>query len=121
MSFAPDPVLLHVGFIKTATTFLQQQVFTGSDGGLELAAGKRTRAQMVEEILLGDDYSFDAQAVRARLEIFASEVRSRGNLPVWSEEMLLGNPPSRRYDGFANARKLHQVYPVGIFESYPYR
>ncbi len=106
-----DPVLLHVGYIKTATTFLQNQVFAGPDEGLELAAGPQTRAQMVQEILLGDDYAFDAEATRTRLEALAADVRARGNLPVWSEEMLLGNPPARRYDGFANARKLQMVYP----------
>lgn len=106
-----DPVLLHVGYIKTATTFLQNQVFAGPEEGLELAAGPQTRAQMVQEILLGDDYAFDADATRARLEALAAPVRARGNLPVWSEEMLLGNPPVRRYDGFANARKLKQAYP----------
>lgn len=107
----PLPVLLHVGLIKTATTFLQTQVFDAPDEGLELAAGRHTRAELVETILLGDDFAFDAEAARSRLEGHAEEVRARGNLPVWSEEMLLGNPPSRRYDGFANARKLKAVYP----------
>lgn len=45
------------------------------------------------------------------MENLASAVRRRGRLPVWSEEMLLGNPPSRRYDGFTNARKAHAVFP----------
>lgn len=106
-----EPVLLHVGYIKTATTFLQNQVFAGPGEGLELAVGKETRGHLVQEILLADDYDFDGAAARAWLESLAAPVRARGNLPVWSEEMLLGNPPSRRYDGFANARKLQATYP----------
>lgn len=107
----PDPVLLHVGYIKTATTFLQNQVFTDPAAGLELAAGKQTRSHLVQEIVLSDDYAFDPDATRNRLEHHAREVRARGSFPIWSEEMLLGNPPAQRYDGFANARKLHLVYP----------
>lgn len=111
MAALHDPVLLHVGYIKTATTFLQNQVFDAPDRGLELAAGRKTRAHLVQEIILADDYAFDADATRARLEAQAAGARARAALPVWSEEMLLGNPPARRYDGFANARKLHAVYP----------
>ena len=33
------PVLLHVGYAKTATTFLQKRIFSGTNGDLELAAG----------------------------------------------------------------------------------
>lgn len=103
--------LVHVGYVKTATTFLQRMVFSGVNGDFELAAGAATRGQIVHNILLADDYSFDAEKVRNRMEAFAAPVRARGKLPVWSEEMLLGNPPSPRYDGFSNARKIHAVYP----------
>lgn len=103
--------LLHVGYIKTATTFLQNTVFKGDGGDLELAAGRRTREQLVENVLLADDYDFDPALIRATLDAVSAPVRARGRLPVWSEEMLLGNPASRRYDGFANARKLRAVFP----------
>ena len=111
MAVAHDPVLLHVGYVKTGTTFLQQVVFSGVIGDIELAAGPETRRHTVHNILLADDYSFDPTVIRARMEAYASRVRQRGKLPVWSEEMLLGNPPSSRYDGFANARKAHAIYP----------
>ncbi|GAB2516293.1 hypothetical protein [Microbulbifer agarilyticus] len=106
-----DSVLVHVGYIKTATTFLQNQVFSGEAGGLALAAGPHTRAQLVQNILLADDFSFDPEETREQLEQFAAPLRAQGKYPVWSEEMLLGNPPSPRYDGMQNARKLQQVYP----------
>jgi hypothetical protein len=105
------PVLIHVGYIKTATTFLQEVVFSGIKSDLELAAGAATRSHTVHNILLTDDYSFDAEYIRSRMEEFAGPVRLRNKLPVWSEEMLLGNPPSGRYDGFNNARKAHAIYP----------
>lgn len=105
------PTIIHIGYIKTATTFLQEVVLSGSCGDIELAAGDLTRALLVENIILADDYDFDPSKTRSRLEDFASKVRLRESVPVWSEEMLLGNPPSPRYDGYSNARKLHAVYP----------
>lgn len=111
MGSVHEPVLIHVGFVKTATTFLQRKVFSGTNGELELAAGAETRAQTVQNILLADDYTFDPAGTRARMEAIAAPVRARGKLPVWSEEMLLGNPPSGRYDGFSNARKAKAAYP----------
>ncbi|MBY6190708.1 hypothetical protein KUV22_09805 [Microbulbifer agarilyticus] len=106
-----DPVLVHVGYIKTATTFLQNQVFSGNSGELALAAGPDTRAQLVKNILLANEYAFDSDQVREQLERFAKPIRAEGKLPVWSEEMLLGNPPSPRYDGLQNAIKIHKIYP----------
>lgn len=105
------PVLIHVGYIKTGTTYLQNSFFSRPDSGLELAAGEATRAQTVQNILLADDYNFDAAQIRNHMEDIALPVRARGNTPVWSEESLLGNPPSARYDGFSNARKIKAVFP----------
>lgn len=105
------PPLFHVGYIKTGTTYLQNRIFSCPDSELELAAGIKTRAQTVQNILLADDYCFDATGIRAHMEEIAAPVRARGNMPVWSEESLLGNPPTRRYDGFANARKIKAVFP----------
>lgn len=109
-----NPVLIHVGYIKTATTFLQNRVFSGQVKGIELAAANNTRALLVENIVLADDYGFDSSKVHEQLEKFAGAARNRGNLPVWSEETLLGDPPTRRYDGYRNACKLHSIYPNAL-------
>lgn len=103
--------LLHVGYIKTATTFLQEVVFSGNNGDLELAAGEATRSHTVQNIVLSDNYGFSGSEARNHMERLASPLRHRGKIPVWSEETLLGNPPSARYDGFTNALKAHAIYP----------
>lgn len=105
------PTLIHVGYIKTGTTYLQNQILSQPDSGLELAAGQATRAQTVHNILLADDYEFNATDIRDKMEDIASPIRARGSIPVWSEETLLGNPPSGRYDGFSNARKTKAIFP----------
>ncbi|WGL15262.1 hypothetical protein PVT68_10815 [Microbulbifer bruguierae] len=106
-----DDILFHVGYIKTATTYLQNQIQNGSLPGLALGAGKETRAQLVANFILADDFEFDAQLPRERLAAFNHDIQQRGCLPVWSEETLLGNPPSSRYDGYLNARKIKACYP----------
>lgn len=111
MTATHPPVLLHVGYIKTGTTFLQDSILSQPGSGLALAAGSATRAHTVQNILLADDYQFDATALRAHLEDLAAPIRASGRLPVWSEETLLGNPPTARYDGFSNARKAKAIYP----------
>lgn len=111
MTSSPNAVLLHVGYIKTATTFLQNQLFSGPAEGLELGGGDQTRSLMVQHFLLSDDYTFDPIGTRAALEQISQPVRARGNIPVWSEEMLLGNPPTRTYNGWRTAQKLHQTFP----------
>ena len=106
-----DDILFHVGYIKTATTYLQNQIHRGEIPGLALGAGEETRAQLVANFILADDYGFDPEISRQRLAPFNQEIQRLGSLPVWSEETLLGNPPSSRYDGYLNARKIKASYP----------
>ena len=114
MNSQKPPVLVHVGYIKTGTTYLQKRILSQPGSDLALAAGEMTRAQTVQNILLADDYSFDPNEIQKRMEAISSPVRSLGKIPVWSEESLLGDPPTRRYDGFSNARKLHAVFPDAL-------
>lgn len=105
------PPLVHVGYIKTGTTYLQERVWNQDANELSLAAGDRTRAVLTDAIIVCDDYAFDPAATRERLDKEAEPVRARGRIPVWSEETILGNPPSRSYEGAAKAGRLHQVFP----------
>ena len=107
----PDDILFHVGYIKTATTYLQNQIHNGEIPGLALGAGEATRAQLVANFILADDYEFNPEISRQKLAPFNEEIQRLGNLPVWSEETLLGNPPSSRYDGYLNAKKIKASYP----------
>lgn len=103
--------LLHVGYMKTATTFLQGAVFNNEQAGFGIPLGGKGRAFIVEKIILSDGYSFDAAAVKIALDDASKEVRSRGLIPVWSDETLLGEPVSRRYDGYSNALRLKAAVP----------
>lgn len=107
-----DDPLLHIGYVKTATTYLQERIFSEARLGFGLPGGRDSRAELVQQIVLADDYVFDPSSARARLSVLEDEVRGRGLIPVWSDETLLGDPMVRRYDGPANAIRLAQVFPT---------
>lgn len=91
--------IFHVGLIKTATTFLQERIFCRADLGIGLGGGPESRAHFVEHYLVCPDFGFDAQAVRARMDALEAPQRAQGLVPIWSEEMFLGDPVQRQYLG----------------------
>ena len=106
-----ETTVFHVGYVKTASTFLQRRVFGRADLGVEHAFGDRTRALLVEKFVLADGYVFSPEAVRADLNAASLSARQRGSTVVWSDETLLGDPIARRYDGPAILERLVEVVP----------
>ncbi|MEM7239649.1 MAG: hypothetical protein AAF501_17725, partial [Pseudomonadota bacterium] len=100
------PSIFHVGYIKTGTTFLQNQVFCRPEFGLAIAGGAASRSQLITEFVLSDGYGFDPAATNARLVGLEEDSRARGLVPVWSDETLLGNVVERRYDGQVSAARI---------------
>ena len=106
-----SPWLFHVGYVKTATTFLQRSVFGRAECGFGLPGGRTHRGYLVGHIVMTDGYAIDPHMVRDAFRAAAAPLTQQGLTPVWSEETLLGDPGSRRYDGFANAIKLQRCFP----------
>lgn len=106
-----DPPLVHIGYVKTATTYLQRHLFRAEDQGFALAGGALSRGHIVSGLIVCDDYSFDATAQAARFAELEAPQRAAGLLPVWSEEVLLGDPIAGRYDGARNLEKLAATLP----------
>lgn len=98
-SFATAPALLHVGYPKTASTYLQQAIFNNPDFGLALPGGPASRGYLVDWFRASDGYRFDPGAVAEEMAALEAPVRAQGLRPVWSDETLLGNPITRTYDG----------------------
>lgn len=93
------PALLHIGYPKTATSYLQEHVFSNSDFGMGLAGGTDNRSYLIKWLKTDDPYRFDPEAVAEEMEQLEAPVRKLGLVPVWSEETLLGNPMTRDYHG----------------------
>lgn len=105
------PALFHVGYPKTASTFLQHQVFDVADLGYGLADGESNRGRLVAWFKTDDPFVQDPARICAEIAEAEAPLRARGLLPVWSEETLLGNPLQRIYDGAWVLDRLSRVAP----------
>lgn len=103
--------LLHVGYMKTATTYLQNRIFNNNKIGFGIPLEGKGRAFIINEIVLSDGFSFDAQSVSRKLRDAALPLHEKNIVPVWSDETFLGEPVTRRYDAHSNAIRLHSVLP----------
>ena len=102
--------LIHVGYIKTGSTWLQDAVFADPRSGLVLP-GAAPRADLVAELVTCNPYAFDAASARALFDRRVLESNAGDRIPAWSEETLLGDPLVRRYDGRAVCDRIAAVFP----------
>jgi hypothetical protein len=100
--------LLHIGFHKTGTTWLQRHFFNCRSAGF--CAPIHTD-DVIRELVLPNALDFDAQACRARLDPTLAAGRARELVPVVSAERLSGNPHSGGYDTGGIAERLRNVFP----------
>ena len=101
--------LVHVGYVKAASTFLQQAVFADPRFGFAEPVPD-ARLVITDRLQLSDPWSWDASAERAAFAAMNARVPA-GLVPVWSEERLLGDPVQARYDGAVTAERLAAVMP----------
>jgi len=102
--------LVHIGYHKTASTWLQVHLFKHPDVGLR-SIGKSAIDVRARELVSTRALEFDAQAVRERFAPALDEVRERGLLPVVSNERLSGHPVSGGFDSKEIADRLAEVFP----------
>ncbi|MEM6971777.1 MAG: hypothetical protein AAF577_03145 [Pseudomonadota bacterium] len=100
------PAVFHLGHIKTASTYLQARVFGQPGTGSGVPGGEASRRHLVSELVVCDPYTFDACAVAQRFAALEEPVRVRGLVPVWSDEVLIGDPCQRAYHGRVVADRL---------------
>lgn len=99
--------LLHIGFHKTATTFLQQSVFAKSELGY---CPIMTAAQATEYFILCHERRFDPNAIRAEIApILGGD--AQGLVPVVSHEALSGNFAAGLVMVRDTPRRLRAVFP----------
>lgn len=102
-------MLIHIGYHKTATTWLQERYFAHHPE--VLMVGDMT---LIWEHVAGPHaLDFDATAARRFFEPQLEEAARQGKVPVVSSERLSGNPHSGGYDSKEIANRLFQVFPEG--------
>lgn len=115
------PVLLHIGFHKTGTTFLQDHVFGKTDRGFA-SPWSVVGGEAIQHFVLTNAARFSASGVAENF-FDAADALGLGDdaLPVISHEDLCGYPVNHRYYGHEVAGKLHATFPeakvlIGIRE-----
>lgn len=100
-----EPILIHPGFHKTGTTYLQNVVFADNS----LFRQPWSRGFLYDHIIDPHEFSFDAQAARAAFAA-AHTGDAGGQLTVLSEEGLCGNPFNGAREAGNHARKLQSIF-----------
>lgn len=101
-------MLIHIGYHKTGTTWLQNYLFHDREAGF---CQPWERGEIIDRLVLADALAFDASATRAHFGVKREEAERTGLMPVLSAERLSGNPHSGGYDSKIVADNLHACFP----------
>jgi hypothetical protein len=112
---APPSLLIHIGYTKTATSWLQRYLFgnpaTGF-GWLETKGdipGRPHKDSPVRQLL--SLFEVDTPAVREDFARLIGSAEAKGLVPVISLERLSGSPFSGGYDSTLIAERLKRIFP----------
>lgn len=103
---APAPLLIHIGYHKTATTWMQRALFMPAHGYRQIFDHDVVWAQIAGPHGL----LFDPAPARASIESGLAHVQA-GEVPVISSEILSGHPFLGGRESDAFARRLAQIAP----------
>ena len=102
--------LVHIGYPKTASTWLQQTIFNDKKNGFYAPWGLPS-GEATEQFVLANEFRFSAEAARRAFEPGLKMATGRHLVPVLSQETLVGSQIRGRYWGKEVADRLHQVLP----------
>lgn len=103
---APHPTLVHIGFHKTGTTWLQSGLFRSEPFNVAWDSMAIART-----IVLTHTLDWCAETVRDELSRCAETGDAPSTLDVMSWERLSGSPHAGGYDSGIIAERLHELYP----------
>ncbi|HZT45237.1 MAG TPA: sulfotransferase domain-containing protein [Gaiellaceae bacterium] len=101
--------LLHIGYHKTGTNWLQEQLFGDARTGYRWL-GKQPLSHPVHTLVRARPLDFDPGAVRAAFEPLLADAERAELLPVVSFPRLSGHPYSGGYDSKLIADRLAEVF-----------
>ncbi len=100
--------LIHIGYHKTATSWLQKRAFSSAALGFALVEPRRL---LNEQVAAPHDLDFDADRCRAFFGPRLDEARLAGLVPVLSTERLCGDVLYGAYDSVLIAERLAAAWP----------
>lgn len=103
------PLFIHIGYPKTATTWLQGCVFPHLKGCSYLHF-QDSRYSWFDSLLLDHDFVFDAAKIRARFDDSIANADTESKM-ILSWESFAGNVFEGGGNALALTRRLHEVFP----------
>ncbi len=101
--------LIHIGYNKTGSTWLQEEFFPLQELGFHLLLEMEDRKQILRYIVKEHALYYDAGRV---LSYYQNRVKESGDLlPVLSAERFSGDPHSGGYDSVQIANRLKGLFP----------
>lgn len=104
------PPLLHIGYHKTGTSWLQLRLFCRADLGFCEPWGGRSHVA-IDQFVLANPFRFDAAAAREQFMPAVREAAGKSLIPVLTHEDLCGYPVHGRYYGAQVADRLAETFP----------
>jgi hypothetical protein len=96
--------LLHIGYHKTGTTWLQRHIFGHSGAGFSQMPG-------AQRLIAVNAFDFRPRRIRNQMKRRIGQAQAQGLVPVLSSERLSGEPHFGGYDSEAIADRLATVFP----------
>lgn len=101
--------LIHIGYNKTGSSWLQQEFFPMRELGFEALLHIKDKKIIYRYIVKEHELYYKPEKILAYLH---KRLEKRTNLlPVLSAERFSGDPHSGGYDSTQIARRLHQLFP----------
>lgn len=103
--------LIHIGYHKTASTWLQDNLFDNPESGFERYFSQQ---DVRDHIVLPGSFKFSTEKLKELYEKTLEEKQaSEDKVSVLSNERLSGNPHSGGYDSKEIADRLYESFPEG--------
>jgi hypothetical protein len=103
-------LLVHIGYHKTGTTWLQSGLFSDEGLGFERVWGSK---EIRSRLVLPTPLEWDEAASRNALGKARREASERGRIPVLSDERLSGSPHAGGFDSAQTAERIAKIVPDG--------
>ncbi|NES21060.1 MAG: hypothetical protein F6K41_19545 [Symploca sp. SIO3E6] len=107
-------LLIHVGYVKTGSTWLQEVFFNNEKAGF-LAPSERESLggsmDVVEKFIIPNSLNFSAKLAYKVFEPMLQEAAKYNLVPVISNEGLSGNQLGGDYQGKEYADRIHAAFP----------
>jgi len=103
-------LLIHVGYHKTGSTFVQNAILKNDQLGFH---SPWSHQDYIEELIICNPFVFTSDRARQFFQPEIEKAWQNNHLPVITHEMLSGNPWKGGYSSRTTAERLKDTFPEG--------